>query len=119
MNQNNLILTQGFNFIYQHTLIVVDPVSLIDAPMITGPKSSAPFLYRGTGLIADKANPLVLEVLTGSSTSYSYKPDSPVEEVLQYVLILGPETQFFILYFSVPSCCWQKHCFNCCTPSTQ
>jgi len=64
----------------KHTLIVVDPVNLIDAPMITGAKSSAPFLYRGTGLIADKANPLVLEVLTGSSTSYSYKPDSPIEE---------------------------------------
>lgn len=55
--------------------------------MITGPKSSAPYLYRGTGLIADKANPLVLEVLTGSSTSYSYKPDAPIEEVLKYLLV--------------------------------
>jgi len=64
----------------KHTLIVVDPANLIDAPVIVGAKSSAPFLYRGTGLIADKANPLVLEVLTGSSTAYSYKPDSPIEE---------------------------------------
>lgn len=49
--------------------------------MIIGAKKTSPFLYRGTGLIADKENPLVLEVLTASSTAYSYKPDSPIEEV--------------------------------------
>lgn len=65
----------------KHTLIVADPSQLIDAPMIVGDKKHAPFLYRGTGLIADKENPLVLEVLTASSTAYSYKPDSPIEEV--------------------------------------
>nr|CAG4634764.1 EOG090X05EE [Alona affinis] len=64
----------------KHTLIVADPANLIDAPMIVGSKKSSPFLYRGTGLIADKENPLVLEVLTASSTAYSYKPDAPVEE---------------------------------------
>lgn len=50
--------------------------------MIVGSKKTSPFLFRGTGLIADKENPLVLEVLTASSTAYSYKPDSPIEEVL-------------------------------------
>lgn len=69
------VLDQG-----KHTLIVADPANLIDAPMIVGSKKTSPFLYRGTGLIADKENPLVLEVLTASSTAYSYKPDAPVEE---------------------------------------
>nr|CAG4648634.1 EOG090X05EE [Polyphemus pediculus] len=64
----------------KHTLIVADPANLIKAPMIVGKDTSTPFLYRGTGLIADKANPLVLEVLTASSTAYSYKTDSPIEE---------------------------------------
>nr|CAG4647873.1 EOG090X05EE [Moina brachiata] len=64
----------------KHTLIIADPSNLLDAPMIIGAKKTSPFLYRGTGLIADKENPLVLEVLTASSTAYSYKPDSPIEE---------------------------------------
>nr|CAG4643183.1 EOG090X05EE [Ilyocryptus agilis] len=59
---------------------VADTANLIDAPMIVGTKNTSPFLYRGTGLIADKENPLVLEILTASSTAYSYKPDSPIEE---------------------------------------
>ena len=71
----------------QHTLIVADPSNLIDAPMIVGSKKTTPFLYRGTGLIADKENPLVLEVLTASSTAYSYKPDAPVDEVI-YILYI-------------------------------
>ena len=62
-------------------MIVADPANLIAAPMIVGVENSNPFLYRGTGLIADKSNPLVLEVLTASSTAYSYKPDSPIDEV--------------------------------------
>nr|CAG4637760.1 EOG090X05EE [Chydorus sphaericus] len=64
----------------KHTLIVADPANLIDAPMIVGSAKHSPFLYRGTGLIADKENPLVLEILTASSTAYSYKPDAPIEE---------------------------------------
>ncbi|XP_046460235.1 dolichyl-diphosphooligosaccharide--protein glycosyltransferase 48 kDa subunit-like isoform X1 [Daphnia pulex] len=69
------VLDQG-----KHTLIVADNANLIDAPMIVGAKKTSPFLFRGTGLIADKENPLVLEVLTASSTAYSYKPDSHIEE---------------------------------------
>lgn len=68
----------------KHTLIVADPANLIDAPMIVGSAKHSPFLYRGTGLIADKENPLVLEILTASSTAYSYKPDAPIEEVFKF-----------------------------------
>nr|CAG4644763.1 EOG090X05EE [Leptodora kindtii] len=64
----------------KHTLIVADPEHLIQAPMIVGSKKLNPFLYHGTGLIADKENPLVLEVLTASSTAYSYKPDVAIDE---------------------------------------
>jgi oligosaccharyltransferase complex subunit beta len=40
----------------------------------------APLLYRGIGLLVDPTNPLVLEILTGSSTSYSHNPDLPITE---------------------------------------
>lgn len=60
--------------------------------MIVGSKKTAPFLFRGTGLIADKENPLVLEVLTASSTAYSYKPDSPIEEVISFFLFSVSKT---------------------------
>ena len=63
-----------------HTTIVADPSNLIDAPVIVGSKSVAPLLYRGTGLIADVDNPLVLRLLSASSSAYSYNPDSPVKE---------------------------------------
>ncbi|XP_043268270.1 dolichyl-diphosphooligosaccharide--protein glycosyltransferase 48 kDa subunit [Venturia canescens] len=63
-----------------HTTIVADPSNLIDAPVIVGDKNVAPLLYRGTGLIADSDNPLVLRLLTASSTAYSYNPDLPVKE---------------------------------------
>lgn len=42
--------------------------------------SKAPLLYRGTGLIADRENPLVLEILSASSSAYSHNPDEPVTE---------------------------------------
>lgn len=63
-----------------HTTIVADPSNLIDAPVIVGKKNVAPLLYRGTGLIADVDNPLVLRLLTASSSAYSYNPESPVKE---------------------------------------
>ena len=63
-----------------HTLIVVDPTNIIDAELIVGPKTSTPTLYRGLGMTADPTNPLVLEVMTGSTTSYSYFKDDKIEE---------------------------------------
>ena len=63
-----------------HTLIAVDSANIIDAPRIVGKKLSAPCLYRGLGMVADQDNPLVLDIMTGSTTSYSYFPDDKIEE---------------------------------------
>lgn len=67
----------------QHTTIVADPANLIQSSAIVGStakSSKNPFLYRGTGLIADQDNPLVLEILTASSTAYSYNPNEAVKD---------------------------------------
>ncbi|XP_063974487.1 dolichyl-diphosphooligosaccharide--protein glycosyltransferase 48 kDa subunit [Diachasmimorpha longicaudata] len=63
-----------------HTTIVADAENLINAPVIVGSKDVAPLLYQGTGLIADPENPLVLRLLTASSSAYSYNSDQPVKE---------------------------------------
>ncbi|XP_014210486.1 dolichyl-diphosphooligosaccharide--protein glycosyltransferase 48 kDa subunit [Copidosoma floridanum] len=63
-----------------HTMIVADPENLIDAPVIVGKKNIVPMLYNGTGIIANSDNPLVLKLLTASSSAYSYKPDQHVKE---------------------------------------
>lgn len=64
-----------------HTTIVADPNNLIDAQIIVGDRSQvAPLLYRGTGLIADRDNSLILQLLTADSNAYSYNPDSPIKE---------------------------------------
>ena len=63
----------------KHTLVVAPAANLIASSKMTG-GVTAPLLYRGVGLLVDPANPLVLEVLTGSSTSYSHNPDTPVTE---------------------------------------
>lgn len=63
-----------------HTLIVASPENLIDSEIVVGKKSVGPLLYRGTGLLADKENPLVLQLLTADSTAYSYIPDAPIKE---------------------------------------
>lgn len=64
----------------KHTLVVADPENLIKSAPIVGTAKIAPVLYEGTGLIADRANPLVLEILTASSTAYSHNPDQAVTE---------------------------------------
>ncbi|XP_067130403.1 dolichyl-diphosphooligosaccharide--protein glycosyltransferase 48 kDa subunit [Centruroides vittatus] len=64
----------------KHTLIVASPNDLLDAPTIVGKKDIPPILYRGVGLIADNDNPLILEVLTASSTAYCYNPDNKITE---------------------------------------
>lgn len=63
-----------------HTLIVASPENLIDSEIIVGKKTVGPLLYRGTGLLADKENPLVLQLLTADSSAYSYNPDTPIKE---------------------------------------
>ena len=76
-----ILLINNFYYIFQHTLIVADPKNLIDAPVIVGSRNIPPLLYQGTGLIADTENPLVLQLLTGDSTTYSYVPDQAIKEV--------------------------------------
>ncbi|XP_004535090.1 dolichyl-diphosphooligosaccharide--protein glycosyltransferase 48 kDa subunit [Ceratitis capitata] len=63
-----------------HTTILTSASNLINAATIVGAKKTAPLIYRGTGLLADKDNPLVLHLLTAESTAYSYKPDLIVKE---------------------------------------
>lgn len=64
------------------TLIVADTEHLIKNKLITGDKAKAgaPFLYRGIGMTIDPENPLLVEVLTGSPSSYTYNPDAPITE---------------------------------------
>lgn len=63
-----------------HTKIVADPANLIDAPAIVGSKNINSLLYQGTGLIADTENPLILRLLTASSSAYSYNPQNSIKE---------------------------------------
>jgi len=77
----------------KHTLVVADPKNLVKSDKIVGAVKS-PLLYRGVGLLVDQDNPLVIEVLTGSSTSYSHNPDTPIKDFphavgKQTVLIAG------------------------------
>ncbi|CAO1379478.1 unnamed protein product [Diamesa hyperborea] len=69
------LLDQG-----DHTTIVASPKNLIDSEIIVGSRNVKPLLYRGTGILADKENPLVLPMLTADSSAYSYVPDSPIKE---------------------------------------
>ncbi|XP_059470212.1 dolichyl-diphosphooligosaccharide--protein glycosyltransferase 48 kDa subunit [Neocloeon triangulifer] len=73
-------LNYDFNDKGKHTLIVAEATSLINSPVIVGSKNVPPLLFEGTGLVADKENPLVLQVLTGSSSAYSYNPDQAIKE---------------------------------------
>lgn len=73
----------------KHTLIVADTKNLIDAPVITGSETVNPLLFRGVGMIADNANPLVLDILHASSTAYSFNPD---EKVTEYPHAVGKNT---------------------------
>merc|ERR1712088_571041 len=64
-----------------HILVVADPQNLIKSKHIVGDAATGePLLYQGTGLIADRSNPLVLEILTASSSAYSHKPDEPITQ---------------------------------------
>lgn len=63
-----------------HTTIVASPKNLIDSEIIVGSKNVKPLLYRGTGILADRENPLVIPLLTADSTAYSYVPDTPIKD---------------------------------------
>lgn len=62
-------------------MIAADSANLIDsAPIVGDKKALGPILYEGTGLMIDQENPLVLEILTASSTAYSHNPDESITE---------------------------------------
>ncbi|VDN07648.1 unnamed protein product [Thelazia callipaeda] len=63
-----------------HTTIVADPSNLISAQIIIDKSQVNPILFRGAALIADKANQLRLEILSASTTAYSFNPNDRVEE---------------------------------------
>lgn len=63
-----------------HTTIVVPTENLIDSPLIVSDKNVAPLLYQGTGLLADRDNGLTLQLLTGSTTAYSYITENSIKE---------------------------------------
>eukprot|EP01099_Mayorella_cantabrigiensis_P000463 TRINITY_DN1213_c0_g1_i1.p1 TRINITY_DN1213_c0_g1~~TRINITY_DN1213_c0_g1_i1.p1 ORF type:complete len:477 (+),score=126.39 TRINITY_DN1213_c0_g1_i1:126-1433(+) len=70
-----------------HTLIVTDKIS--QTPVITG-NAKGKALFRGVGALVNPENPLLVSVLTGSSTSYSYSPEKPISKPLPFVI--GSET---------------------------
>ncbi|XP_008411279.1 dolichyl-diphosphooligosaccharide--protein glycosyltransferase 48 kDa subunit isoform X1 [Poecilia reticulata] len=83
------LLFSGYHACLQHTLIVADPENLLKAATIVGKPTGKPVLFKGVGMVADPDNPLVLDILTGSSTSYSYFPDRPIS---QYPHAVGKNT---------------------------
>jgi len=62
-----------------HTRVVASADHMIKSDLIVG-GGKLPLLYQGTGLLTDPANPLVMDILTGSSTSYSHNPQLPIKE---------------------------------------
>lgn len=63
-----------------HTRIVASPSNLIKSKIVVGSDVSAPLLYHGTGLLADRENKLVLQILTADPTAYSYVPETVIKE---------------------------------------
>ena len=73
-----------------HTTILTDDSSTMVNSNVMFPSSvEAPMLFKGVGMTADSDNPLVLEILSGSSTSYSYYTD---EKISEYPLAVGKNT---------------------------
>ncbi|CAB3985137.1 Dolichyl-diphosphooligosaccharide--glycosyltransferase 48 kDa subunit [Paramuricea clavata] len=64
----------------EHTKILSAPSNLLKSPLIVGETPAEPLLFKGVGMTVDPDNPLLLEVLTASSSSYSYHADVPISE---------------------------------------
>ncbi|XP_028394038.1 dolichyl-diphosphooligosaccharide--protein glycosyltransferase 48 kDa subunit-like [Dendronephthya gigantea] len=64
----------------EHTKILSAPSNLLKSPLIVGQAPAEPLLFKGVGMTVDPDNPLLLEVLTASSSSYSYHIDIPISE---------------------------------------
>ncbi|CAH8508979.1 unnamed protein product [Dicrocoelium dendriticum] len=76
-----------------HTYLVVPPHNLINVSVITGHSGHAPFLYRGVGMSANTANPLLINILHAGPTSYSYNPLKPLSD---YPNTVGNNTQLIV-----------------------
>jgi len=64
-----------------HTTLLLKNENLIDAPKVVGDRQSLkPILFTGTSLIVDKKNHLVFNILTGTSTTFSYAPLKTIVE---------------------------------------
>ncbi|CAF4124843.1 unnamed protein product, partial [Rotaria sordida] len=76
----------------QHTLIIASPDNLLASELITGEakKVGLPFLFRGIGMSSDSENSLLLDVLTGSSSSYTANPDE--KTLTEYPTTVGKRT---------------------------
>jgi oligosaccharyltransferase complex subunit beta len=76
----------------QHTLVVASTDNLLASELITGQTKRAglPFLFRGTGMSVDQDNPLLFDVLTGSSNSYTANPDE--QTLTEYPSTVGKRT---------------------------
>lgn len=65
-----------------------------------GPWTQWAVLVSSGRMVADPDNPLVLDILTGSSTSYSFFPDKPITQVRGLAALrlqlLGPEESAFV-----------------------
>ncbi|CAJ0960140.1 unnamed protein product, partial [Mesorhabditis belari] len=65
----------------KHTTIVADKKQLTKTALVVGDTSKLnSILFKGVALVAAKKNKLKLDVLTASSTAYSFKPDAPIDE---------------------------------------
>ncbi|RXG59985.1 Dolichyl-diphosphooligosaccharide--protein glycosyltransferase 48 kDa subunit [Armadillidium vulgare] len=64
----------------QHSLIAAPNSGLINSAEMVGKPNGSPLLYRGTGLITDPDNPLVLPVLKAASSAYCHTPSHPIVE---------------------------------------
>lgn len=63
----------------------------------------------------DPENPLLVEVLSGSASSYTYKPDESISEV-SFFFYLKLKIRFsfpkILIFFQVPTFSWQKHAID-------
>lgn len=74
----------------KHNTILADPRNIIkNAEKIVKSGTTSPIVFQGVGMTADPENSLVLEILTASSTAYSYSPDNAISE---YPLAVGKNT---------------------------
>ncbi|XP_033117951.1 dolichyl-diphosphooligosaccharide--protein glycosyltransferase 48 kDa subunit-like, partial [Anneissia japonica] len=74
-----------------HTLIVADPSNIIESKTIVRDKKLNPILFKGVGMTADPENPLVMDILHGTSSSYSHNPS---DDIVDYPHAVGKNTQF-------------------------